>query len=167
MSLFKKNKKKYVSESKFSTLVDYINNHIITQHNGLEDEFIALRDEIATNGVVRDIKRHDTEIEEINARFSELENNGVATAINKLNKEVFNTRKDKERSFLTAWAHIIGEDVPQEATIAGKVEAIIEHLGIDVTVKPQEVITAKVEARKLSSAKASAKKKPVTKKGKK
>ena len=127
--------------------------------------------ELASNGVVRDLRKAEKRIaaleselerisEYVSEEFTRLENNGVATSINKLNAEVFNDKKEVETPFKGArsFAHMLLGDydvteVSEEATLAGKVDAIIEHLGLDVTVKPQEIKEAKVTAKKVSTKK--------------
>lgn len=84
----------------------------------------------------------------VDEKFEELETNGVATAINKLNKEVFENRKGSASHII--WA-MSGLELGEEATLAGKVNAIIDHLGIDVSVKPSE--KAKVVASKVTKKK--------------
>ena len=120
------------------------------------NEFYALRDELATNGVVSDIRQVQRELKALQDDYyrfrQELDSNGVATAINKLRTEVFGKRKAKKNNdFATMMMSIYSGEVVQpeeEATLAGKVDAIIEHLGLDVTVKPEEVSEAKVVAKR-------------------
>ena len=123
----------------------------------------SIGEEIATNGVVRDIRTIQREfkaLQEDYYRFrQELDSNGVATAINKLNAEVFKSRKEKRIKtsdmFSRLHLYMMGESVPaeEEATLAGKVDAIIAHLGLDVTVKPEEKTEAKVVAKKVTTKK--------------
>jgi len=140
------------------------------QHRAFRAEFNELREELATNGVIRDLRKVEKIasgiigqqkdlMEYVERRFSELDTNGVATAINKLNKEIFGAQKEQEQKegylMTSLMRHLSGGEyaAPAEATLAGKVDAIIEHLGIDVTIKPQEVIKAKVVAKKKAPAK--------------
>ena len=116
----------------------------------LESSFNELYQEIATNGVVRDIKLLKTQFagldefrQEMRAFRDSLETNGVASAINKLNKEVFVDKPAPDNFYHKLMFAFGGE---KEPTLAEKVEAIIEHLGIDVHVKPAE--KAKVVASK-------------------
>jgi len=126
----------------------------------LFDRFNALEKELAHNGVVSDLRKLQKDFNELqkhtanlimehDIQLAEIACNGVSSSINKLNKEVF--EKYKEIDF--SWY----DTVQKEATLAGKVDAIIEYLGIDVKVKPEE--SAKVEAKKVV--------KKITKKGKK
>lgn len=164
MNLFKRNAKK----EELNNLVEYLNNHLIPEMNRVDRNVNGLADEIATNGVVRDLRKLQKEFDELRGhtatmitehdrQLEELGHNGVATAINDLNKEVFEKKKDAPRS---AWslAAIFGNDsdTPQETTLAGKVDAIIEHLGIELSVAPEQKTPAKVVATKI---KAPAKKK--------
>lgn len=164
---------KNVLRGEYEDLIQFINVIMIANHNNLANDFYELRDELATNGVVRDLRRAEKEIKQLRGiienvdayvvnKFNELHTNGVATAINKLNEEVFNTKKQAKGN--GAWdarllMAILGKgDIPQDATLAGKVEAIIEHLGIEVSVTPEKkaVVPAKAVASKV---KAPAKKK--------
>lgn len=130
----------------------YLNTRIdgwARQHKQLNQDFYDLEDELATNGVVRDIRAMQKEL-------AELRQNGVATAINKLNAEVFESQKESENIsiFERLSLYSEGREVEKrEATLAGKVDAIIAHLGLDVEVKPEEVTEAKVVAKKLKTTK--------------
>lgn len=190
MKLFKR---KFNAEKALANLVKDLNEHhnatgadydeLLDNVDSLSTDFYSLRDEIATNGVVRDLRKLQKDhaelernylrlVDFVNDRFNELDRNGMATAVNKLNKEVFAERKPEAVSDswnarailagLTGIEYTPAEDV----TLAGKVNAIIEHLGLDVSVKPKEVkvTEAKVVVSKLASSKASVKK---AKKGKK
>ena len=130
--------------------------NVIRDLQEMYSQFTELRDELATNGVVRDIRQVKRELKALQDDYyqfrQELDSNGVATAINKLRTEVFGKRKAKKNNSLTAMMMSVysGEPVQpeEEATLAGKVDAIIEHLGLDVTVKPEEVSEAKVVAKR-------------------
>ena len=114
----------------------------------------SIEEEIATNGVVRDIRDLQKRVAFLEDENQKLKTNGVATAINKLNEEVFKTRKEKTTNAFSVANYIklymTGGSVQpkEEATLAGKVDAIIEHLGLDVTVKPEDVSEAKVVAKR-------------------
>lgn len=139
------------------------------QHQGLSNEVRDLIKEIATNGVIRDIRKLQKDVaalvrenENHHTAFQnfkyELGHNGVATAINELRAEVFKTRKEKKEGIFSnrLIASMFGGEVPapvEEPTLAGKVDAIIEHLGLDVTVKPEEVKPAKAVAKKVTAKK--------------
>lgn len=126
------------------------------QHSNLRREFDELRDEIATNGVVRDLRKLEKVVngvleqqERMFNLFDEMNTNGVATAVNQLREEVFGTSKEEKTNGLSRIAYAMaGLEIGQEPTLAGKVDAIIEHLGIEVSVKPKEVIPAKVVTKK-------------------
>ena len=135
------------------------------QHRAVRNEFNELRDELATNGVVRDLRKLEKAhaeferqtvafMDSVDARFAELGTNGVATQINNLTREVFKDKKEESSPITRVMYAMAGAEAPASVTLAGKVEAIIEHLGLDISVKPQEVTPAKVEVKK----------KPVTKK---
>ena len=157
---------KNVLRGEYEDLIQFINVIMIANHNNLANDFYELRDELATNGVVRDLRRAEKEIKQLRGiienvdayvvnKFNELHTNGVATAINKLNEEVFATKKNHKSN--GGWdtgllmAAITGGPIPQDATLAGKVEAIIEHLGIEVNVQPEQktVVPAKAVATKV------------------
>lgn len=147
---------------------DHVNGRIdswAVAHRDFRREFNELRDELATNGVVRDLRKLEKAqaaferqtlafMERIDAQFAELGTNGVATQINNLTREVFYGRKEEDSSPVVRAMYAAAGVEPIEAvTLAGKVEAIVNHLGLDITVKPQEVIEAKVEVKKKPVAK--------------
>ena len=100
----------------------------IDEFNQFKKEFYELRDEIATNG--------------------------VATSINKLNAEVFDKKTDGDTSaFNRVMYTMSGAEPAQKVTLSGKFDAVIEHLGIDVSVKPREVIESKIVTKKVKTAK--------------
>ena len=119
----------------------------------------SIEEEIATNGVVRDIRDLQKRVAFLEDENQKLKTNGVATAIEELNNEVFKTRKEKKdntRTYLPPYLFYIGSAAPkktEEATLAGKVDAIIAHLGLDVKVKPEEKTEAKVIAKKVTTKK--------------
>ena len=101
----------------------------VVQHRDLRAEFNELRDELATNG--------------------------VATAINRLNEQVFGQSTQKGSNIERAILAMNGVEPRQEASLAAKVDAIIEHLGIEVNVEPEKVVKtpAKVVAKKVKQTK--------------
>lgn len=134
---------------------------LIINHNNLAEDFYELRDEIATNGVVRDLRKLEKAHEELKThtvnlimehdrQLADLGRIGVATAINKLDKEVFNNKKSSKFSFIEMLA---GVEPSNDVTLAGKVDAIIEHLGLDISVTRREVVEPKVEVKKKPVAK--------------
>ena len=164
---------KKVTRAEYEDLIEFLNVVLITKHNNLSEDFEELRDELATNGVVRDLRKAEKEIEKLHGviedvnkfvvdRLNELNTNGVATAIDKLNEEVFSNNKAHRgegwdtRSLVSM---LTGGPTPQYPTLAGKVDAIIAHLGIDVSVKPKEVTPAQVVTTKVKA--------PAKKKGRK
>ena len=159
---FKRNKApRNVKRAEMEELIAFLNHVLIINHNNLANDFYELREELATNGVVRDLRKAEKEIKRLRGiienvdasvvnRFNELQNNGVATAINKLNEEVFATKKNhKSNGGLDTgllMAAITDGPIPQDATLAGKVEAIIEHLGIEVNVEPEKKVVTPAKA---------------------
>ena len=107
---------------------------------------------------VKELERELKALQDEYHRFrQDIDGNGVATAINKLRTEVFGKRKATKNndSHIAFWSAYFGEKVQpeEEATLAGKVDAIIAHLGLDVTVKPEEKTEAKVVAKKVTTKK--------------
>lgn len=123
-------------------------------------EFEDLRDELATNGVVRDIRKLQKEVKSVMDGLDGLRTyaQDELTGIGRLKAEVTQNKKKADYGLVTNLYRLYGVDTyPEyEPTLAGKVDAIIEHLGLDVTVKPEEVTESKVVAKK---------QKPVKKKG--
>jgi len=100
------------------------------------------------------IKENESLREYVYERFGQLDNNGVATAINKLNDEVFKERKEKKNALRVNFDYLFGiaTTTPkpvEEVTLAGKVEAIAEHLKLNFEVAPEEVKAAKPVAKKV------------------
>lgn len=131
-----------VKRAEMGELVAFLNHVLIINHNNLANDFYELREELATNGVVRDLRKLEREF----AEFAEFKKH--ATAINKLNSEVFADKKASKYSLLEALA---GVEQSQDVTLAGKVDAIIAHLGIDVSVKPKEVTPVQVVTTKVKT----------------
>lgn len=140
---------------------------IIERHNGLADDYARLKRHISNNGLWGVVKKLRAEFEELRGhtavmitehdrQLRELETNGVATAINRLNEEVFGKSKKTGSGLERA----NGISPREEATLAAKVDAIIEHLGVEVNVEPEKVVKtpAKIVAKKV---------KKTTKKGRK
>lgn len=125
------------------------------------EEFNELRDELATNGVVRDLVKLRRDHEELRSavlglrrELDDLGRNGVATAVNRLNAEVFGEKTSGETSALERVMYAVADAEPaQKATLRGKLDAVIEHLGIDVSVKPREVIESKIVTKKIKTTK--------------
>lgn len=84
-------------------------------------------------------------VRNLESEMDELATNGVATAINKLNKEVFEKTKPTGDRYRMIMGHLFSEEVPQEATLSAKVDAIIDHLGLEISVKPERVETSPAE----------------------
>lgn len=147
-------------EDRQEYIKNYINDVIVPTYNGLVDACEELEEEIATNGVVRDLRKLEKSVaavqeglagyrEYTEEQFDKLQSNGVATAINRLNKEVFKAEKEDTGNILS-WSlyRELGIEAPKSPTLAGKVDAIVEHLGLDLKVKPEEVTPSKVIAKK-------------------
>lgn len=87
---------------------------------------------------------HHKRILELEAENEKLKANGVA--INKLNKEVFEDTKEEDLSGLNLVASkMMGWDTAKEPTLKSKVDAIIDHLKLNVSVEAKE---EKVKAKK-------------------
>ena len=86
----------------------------------------------------------------VEKELDKIQTNGVATAINKLNKEVFEKTKPTGDHYKIIWGKMWGETIPQEATLSAKVDAIIDHLKLEIKVEPERVTQtpAKVSAKK-------------------
>lgn len=81
-------------------------------------------------------------------RLDKLDTNGVATSINKLNQEVFKKVKETNRMFDFASCYLTGEPMPKEVTLAAKVDAIVEHLGLKFNVEAEKVSVKKIKKGK-------------------
>ena len=174
----KKFKKPTTLRTRIKKLVSDLNNNFrgigeefdgvhqrIDEFNQFKKEFYELREEIATNGVVRDLVklrkdhnklRENTSIavRDFYRKLDDINHNGVATSINKLNAEVFDKKTDGDTSAFHRVMYAIADVEPaQKVTLRGKLDAVIEHLGIDVSVKPREVIESKIVTKKVKTAK--------------
>ena len=87
----------------------------------------------------------------VEKELDQIQTNGVAIAINKLNQEVFQKTKPTGDRYKMIMGNLFKEEFPQEATLSAKVDAIIDHLGLEINVEPERVETlpAKVEAKKI------------------
>lgn len=85
----------------------------------------------------------------VEKELDQIQTNGVATAINKLNQEVFKKTKPTGDRYEMIMGSLFKEEFPREATLSAKVDAIIDHLGLEIKVEPERVETlpAKVEAK--------------------
>lgn len=83
--------------------------------------------------------------------LDKLSTNGIATAINKLNQEVFKKTKPTGDRYKMIMSSLFKEEFSQEATLSAKVDAIIDHLGLEIKVEPERVETlpAKVKVKKI------------------
>lgn len=174
MKLFNKRAKKLTFKQRFDALIVDLNavfqkinedvDAIFANHDGLSKAFYELREELATNGVVRDLRKAEKRIEQLTEQQAELaafvidklnalDNNGVATAINKLNSEVFRTKKTDGSTIGALLAHLSGAEQSEDVTLAGKVDAIIDYLQIDVAVQPKQVTPAKIVTKKVKTQK--------------
>lgn len=89
-------------------------------------------------------------VDRVEKELGKIQTNGVATAINKLNKEVFGKTKPTGDYYKLIRGKMWGETIPQEATLSAKVDAIIDHLKLEIKVEPERVTLtpAKVSAKK-------------------
>ena len=89
-------------------------------------------------------------VDRVEKELDKIQTNGVATAINKLNKEVFEKTKPTGDYYKLICGKMWGETIPQEATLSAKVDAIIDHLKLEIKVEPERVTQtpAKVSAKK-------------------
>lgn len=89
-------------------------------------------------------------VNRVEKELDKIQTNGVATAINKLNKEVFEKTKPTGDYYKLIWGKMWEETIPQEATLSAKVDAIIDHLKLEIKVEPERVTQtpAKVSAKK-------------------
>ena len=137
----------------------------------LDGNLSSLMDEIANNGVVRDLRKLEKEnkilrdelaglnvyVDEVEANLDELKRH-TATLITQHDEQINQTQVEDKRKLSMSellWSEITSVPFPgrMQPTLAGKVEAILEHLNLDVSVKPEEVKKAKVEAKKKKSVK--------------
>lgn len=90
-------------------------------------------------------------VDRVEKELDKIQTNGVATAINKLNKEVFEKTKPTGDYYKLIWGKMWGETIPQEATLSAKVDAIIDHLKLEIKVEPERVTQtpAKVSVKKI------------------
>ena len=87
----------------------------------------------------------------VEKKLDRIQTNGVATAIDKLNREVFKKTKPTGDRYKMIMSSLFKEEFPQEATLSAKVDAIIDHLGLEIKVEPERVETlpAKVKVKKI------------------
>ena len=78
-------------------------------------------------------------VDRVEKELDKIQTNGVATAINKLNKEVFEKTKPTGDYYKLIWGKMWGETIPQEATLSAKVDAIIDYLKLEIKVEPERV----------------------------
>ena len=78
-------------------------------------------------------------------RLDKLDTNGVATAVNKLNQEVFKKVKETNSRFGFWYNYFSSEPIPKEATLAAKVDAIVEHLGLKFNVEAEKISVKKTK----------------------
>ena len=114
--------------------------HLHNELTDLRGEFNELRDHTAVL-----ITEHDRQLDG-------LSRNGVVTAINKLNKEVFEDRKDEEDFAARAFA-IYGGDKLEEVTLRGQVKAIAKKLNLDFEITDKEVKESEVVAKTVKTTK--------------
>lgn len=81
----------------------------------------------------------------VEKELDQIQTNGVATAINKLNQEVFQRTKPTDNMVSVMYGRLMGEKPPIEATLSAKVDAILEYLGLEINVEPEKVGTKKTK----------------------
>lgn len=84
-------------------------------------------------------------VDRVEKELDKIQTNGVATSINKLNQEVFKKVKETNRMFDFASYHLTGEPMLKEVTLAAKVDAIVEHLGLKFNVEAEKVSVKKTK----------------------
>lgn len=96
-------------------------------------------------------------IDELNDRVLVLERdnkalktNGVTTAVKELNTEVKEDRKETEYDNPFYGIRLYNYEIPKQykPTLKGKVDAIVEHLGIEFNITEEKVEDSKVVAKK-------------------
>lgn len=87
-------------------------------------------------------------VDRVEKELDKIRTNGVATSINKLNQEVFKKVKETNRMFDFASYYLTGEPMPKEVTLAAKVDAIVEHLGLKFNVEAEKVSVKKIKKGK-------------------
>lgn len=99
----------------------------------------------------KNIKILRERIAHVEEELDQIHTNGVATAINKLNQEVLQKTKPTGDRYKMIMSNLFEEEFPQEATLSAKVDAIIDHLGLEIKVEPERVETlpAKVKVKKI------------------
>lgn len=182
MKLFKKRQSKLdkleeLTKYNYNKLVEELNQRFDDSDDEIDSvrsevdehtaELLPMIKELSNNGVIRDLRKLEKDHKELakhtstmvlkhEEQLDEMETNGIATEINKLNKEVFTDKKESRYNIIgNLMAHISGDKHTEtkEVTLAGKVDAIIKHLGIDVEVKPREVKESEVVVKKLKKGK--------------
>lgn len=131
---------------------------VISNYERRLEKVEAIKKEIETNGVVSDIEKLKKENKTLrdaleglrmsmDDKFRKLNTNGVVTEINKLKDEVFEDKRESVMSYL--FSNIYGPN-NYKPTLKSKVDAIIQYLGIDVSVneKVEEVVAKKVTKKK-------------------
>lgn len=142
--------------------LDTEHRRLAKEHNKLVADYSRLKNHISNNGLWGTVKQLVKRVEEMHMyqtnmanRIQELDTNGVATAINKLNEQVFGQSVEKGSTIERVLLAMNGIDARQEPSLAAKVDAIIAHLGIEVSVEPEKVVKtpAKIVAKKVKTTK--------------
>ena len=84
-------------------------------------------------------------VRNLESEMDKLATNGVATAINKLNREVFEKVKETNSKFGFWSSYFSGEPLPKEPTLAAKVDAIVEYLGLKLGVEAESISVKKTK----------------------
>jgi hypothetical protein len=104
--------------------------------------------------LVAELSMTQTRIFSLEEELDKLRTNGMATIVNKLQKEVLTDKKESEDTPLFAYppaatiAALLDIQPDEEPTLKGKVEAICEFLGLDFNITEKKVEKSKVVATK-------------------
>jgi hypothetical protein len=135
---------------------------IAKSYTDLASDYGRLKRHISNNGLWRAVKELKKRVDDLHTYqqnlaqiLNDMNTNGVATAINKLNREVFGKSKQSGSDIEQVLLRANGVEPRQDPTLSAKVDAIIAHLGLDVTVEPETVTRtpAKVVAKKVKPVK--------------
>lgn len=143
--------------------IKHINSRIsnlISNHSELLSSFNRLRKHFSELNVAKRLKALEEEQLELRRAInvSSQVSSTESETVKRLKSEVFGKQKDSESVFWNSnrmMNLLYGQDleVAQEPTLAGKVDAIIEHLGIDVSVQPEKTTASKVIVNKVKKGK--------------
>lgn len=84
-------------------------------------------------------------MDHVEKELYKIQTNGVATAVNKLNKEVFEKVKETNSKFGFWCNYFSGGPLPKEPTLAAKIDAIVEYLGLKLGVEAESISVKKTK----------------------